>query len=274
MGQRDLEELYQTLSSTDMTATLRSFFSSSKTTWHTIPERAPHFGGLWEAAVKAAKHHLKRVMGNQRFTYEELETVAVQIEACLNSRPLTSNYSHDPDGVQPLTAGHLLIGKPLVAYPELPVDLAIPLCKRWTMCQAVVQQFWKRWSQEVIHQMQFYNKWKTTRPNLAVGDLVLMKDASAFQTHWGMARVVAVYPGDDSLVRAVDVSVKKVVLPDDSVRRPLRPDQLKVKSSTLRRPVSKLALLIPASDERDLSWPGGCSGDQSPSPSSQTATLA
>ena len=54
-----------------------------------MPEHAPHFGGLWEAAVKSFKLHLRRVVGEARLTYEELTTILAQIEACLNSRPLT-----------------------------------------------------------------------------------------------------------------------------------------------------------------------------------------
>lgn len=59
------------------------------TTWHFIPPHTPHFGGLWEAGVKAVKFHLKRVIGDLMLTYEELSTVLAQIEACLNSRPLS-----------------------------------------------------------------------------------------------------------------------------------------------------------------------------------------
>ena len=60
-----------------------------------IPQQAPHFGGLWEAAVKSMKTHLKKVVGNVKLTNEEMSTLLVQIEACLNSRPLVSIPNDD-----------------------------------------------------------------------------------------------------------------------------------------------------------------------------------
>ena len=65
-----------------------SFAEQRGTEWVTIPPRAPHFGGIWEAAVKSMKHHLRRVVGTQILHYEELSTILCQIEAVLNSRPL------------------------------------------------------------------------------------------------------------------------------------------------------------------------------------------
>ena len=61
--------------------------------WKFAPEHAPHFGRLWEAFVKSFKQYLRRVVGEAKLTYEELATTLTQIEACLNSRPLT----HFPD---------------------------------------------------------------------------------------------------------------------------------------------------------------------------------
>jgi len=77
-----------------------------------IPQQSPHFGGLWEVAVKSMKKHLKHIIGNIKLTFEELSTVLAQIEACLNSQPLLS-LDNDDDGIEALTPGHFLIGRPL-----------------------------------------------------------------------------------------------------------------------------------------------------------------
>ncbi|GBN43220.1 hypothetical protein AVEN_238349-1, partial [Araneus ventricosus] len=77
---------------------------------------APHFGGLWEAAVKSMKFHLRRAIGAQILIYEEFSTLLVQIEACLNSRPLVP-VSSDPDDLSVITPANFLIGSTLDAIP-------------------------------------------------------------------------------------------------------------------------------------------------------------
>ena len=245
----DLKQLYQLLQTEEWTAVLRAFFLNSHITWHFIPERAPHFGGLWEAAVKSAKYHLKRIVGEQKLTYVEFSTITAQVEACLNSRPLLHMDSHSPDGIQSPTPGHALIGRPIVAYPETYIPEKALHDNRWTLQQGIVQNFWKAWSNEYFRQLQATHKWKQRQKNLCVGDLVMMKDGSEFRTHWGMAKITKVFPGEDGLVRAVEVAVKRAVIPEKVPGRVAKWNEIKIKSSTLRRPVSKLALLVPARNE-------------------------
>ena len=38
--------------------------------WHFSPERAAYFVGLLEAAIKAMKIHLRKVMGDTKFTFQ------------------------------------------------------------------------------------------------------------------------------------------------------------------------------------------------------------
>ena len=249
-AKNDLKALYVFLQHTYKEDVIHKFLQKHKVEWHCIPERAPHFGGLWEAAVKSAKHHLKRVLGEQRLTFEEMSTVAAQVEACLNSRPLGAYYCHSPDGIIPLTPGHFLVGHSLLAFPEDKVDEKMELCKRWNLCQAVTQHFWERWSKEYLQQMQSSRKWATATPNLEVGDIVLVKDDFTFQQHWSLAKVTATYPGEDGLVRAVDIMTATVTRPDSKDGKSAPHNNMKVVTRTYRRPVSKLALLIPARPTR------------------------
>ncbi|XP_033229007.1 uncharacterized protein LOC117180627 [Belonocnema kinseyi] len=100
-------ELASDLSSEAFLACLKRFFS----------RRAPHFGGLWEAAVKSFKKHFTRITGNALLTFEQLHTYVVEMKAILNSRPLTP-LSSDPDDLLPLTPGDFLIGTSLMSFPQ------------------------------------------------------------------------------------------------------------------------------------------------------------
>ncbi|KAL0809309.1 hypothetical protein ABMA28_011520 [Loxostege sticticalis] len=100
-----------------ISAEIREVLANNNTQWHFIPPHAPNFGGLWEAGIKSCKSHLKKVIGNSTLTFEELSTVLSQIEACLNSRPL-SRIDSDGDTYTVLTPGHFLVGEPLLTIPD------------------------------------------------------------------------------------------------------------------------------------------------------------
>ena len=115
---RELKELYQFLRQTSTQDDVTNHLGDKGITWKFNPKHAPHFGGIWEAAVRSMKTHLKRVLGDVKLTYEEFSTLLYQIEACLNSRPLVL-LPNDEDGIEALTPGHFLVGKPLTALLEV-----------------------------------------------------------------------------------------------------------------------------------------------------------
>lgn len=178
-------------------------YANKNVEWSFIPPRAPHFGGLWEAGVKSVKHHLRRIVGQTKLTFEELSTVLTQIEAVLNSRPISA-LSSDPNDINPLTPGHFLIGSSLNSLPETSYeDTTIAHLSRWKLLQKLHQDFWRRWSTEYLHQLQQRPKWKMATKNIEVGDLVLLKEDGLPPFHWKLARITAVFPGKDDITRVV-----------------------------------------------------------------------
>ena len=153
-----------------------------------------------------------------------MTTLLAQIEACLNSRPLTPLTS-DPDGIDIFTPGHFLIGRPLMALPDPAFSYRpISLLRRWHLCQQIIRHFWQRWSSEYLSTLNKYTKWCHPNRNVSVGDLVILREDNIIPGKWPMARVVQVYPGKDGLVRVVTV---------------------KTAQGTYKRPITKIAVLLP-----------------------------
>ena len=177
--------------------------------WRFNPPAAPHFGGLWEAAVKSTKYHLRRVIGEQHLTYEKLTTLLHQIEACLNSRPLQA-MSDDPGDLRTLPPGHFLIGEALLSLPDPDVDnVPSNRLSRWHLLQQIRLQFWRRWSREYLQSLQARNKWTQQHPQPQIGDLCLVKNELTSPTQWPLARVTKLHTGTDGLTRVVTVKTAR-----------------------------------------------------------------
>ncbi|XP_061707816.1 uncharacterized protein LOC133518203 [Cydia pomonella] len=177
---------------------------------HTInfefnPPGSPHFSGLAEAGIKAVKTHLSRVVGNQRLTYEEFSTILAQVEALLNSRPLTP-LSTDPNDLSALTPGHFLTTEPLSVVPEEDFsDVRVSPLQRWKLLQKMHQDFWNKWSKEYMHTLQQRMKWHDRHPNVQVGTLVLVVNEQTSPMKWPLGRIIDTHPGSDGICRVVTV---------------------------------------------------------------------
>lgn len=174
-------------------------------TWHFNPPYAPHMGGIHEAAVKSAKHHLRRVVGTQQLTFEEFATLLTHVEACLNSRPLTALTNEQSDSLA-LTPAHFLIGESLISplmrdYTEVPSNRL----SHFELLQKFANEFWSRWSDEHVTSLINRSKWFKSQESLKRDDIVLVLSEPRPQAKWPLARVVNLYPDAEGKVRTVDV---------------------------------------------------------------------
>ncbi|XP_025407152.1 uncharacterized protein LOC112681100 [Sipha flava] len=204
------KELRNYFQNSNATRAVNDTLANHRVQWHFNPPSASHFGGLWEAAVKSAKHHLLKATKGALLTFEEMSTLLCRVEAILNSRPMTS-ISSNRSNLEVLTPSHFLTGGPAILPQELDVStIPINRLQRFELMRAQIQTFWKIWSLEYTPQLQKRGRWASISRN------------------WKSVRIVATHPGKDNVVRVVTVKLST--------------------GTELKRPVAKLALL-PTPDE-------------------------
>ncbi|XP_058840617.1 uncharacterized protein LOC131696100 [Topomyia yanbarensis] len=170
-----------------------------------ISPRSPKFGGLWEAAVKSFKQHLRRSVGNSVLSQDEFVTLLARIEACLNSRPLTP-LTADPNDLEVLTPGHFLVFRPLTCFPE-PDLSGVPQGRlsRWQENQQLLRRLWKQWTKDYLSGLHPRTKWTRIRDNISIGTMVLLKEDNLPPLKWKYGRITNIIRGDDDNIRVVDV---------------------------------------------------------------------
>ena len=68
------------------------------------------------------------------------------------------------------------------------------------------------------------SKWRSPSKNIAAGDVVVLREDGLVPLKWQLARVMKVHPGLDGVVHVATI---------------------KTQSGTYKRPITKLALLLP-----------------------------
>lgn len=215
---RELEEIYKFL--TEQRNEIETQLAKQRIEWKYIPPCSPHFGGLWEAAVKIMKRHLTVTQG-QILTYEEYSTLLATIKAVLNSRPLTP-ISNDPTDFTVLTPFHFLIGDSLMQPVQHNfLETADNRLSRWQYVQKRRQLFWKRWQSKYLCELQRRSKWTDSGAKVQINRLVLLKEEHLPSFQWVRGRITEVHPAPDGEVRVATVrtqngsfkrSVKKLCL--------------------------------------------------------------
>ena len=91
-GNNELRELVDQIDQ----AKVESLTSNQGISWHWNPPVSPHFCGVFERMIKAAKRAIKAILGDVEVEDEELEATIIGVQCLINSRPLTQ-VSGDPN---------------------------------------------------------------------------------------------------------------------------------------------------------------------------------
>ena len=191
---------------------------------------ASHMGGAWERQIRTIRSVLNSIMMSYRkqLDDESFVTWMTEVEAIVNSRPLTLEDVNDPES-RPLSPANLLTLKSKVVMPPpgLFQEADLYCRRRWRAVQFLANEFWRRWRKEYLLGMQTRSKWTHKKRNFQIGDVILLKDEDVIRNKWPMGIIVGTLPGDDGLVRSVEVRISS--------------------GTVFKRPVNKLVLLLESS---------------------------
>lgn len=213
------------------------------TQWTFMNPASPHQGGIYEAAVKSAKHHLTRIIGDHCYVASDYLTLLKRIEAMLNSRPLYAP-TDDPMDAPVITPAHLAIGRQIVCPPPINPPSQTNFTPQRVRKEQLkmTELFWQRWSADYLSTLIQRKKWKKVEKNAEIGQVVLVMDNNLPPARWLIGKIVRLLPSKDNLIRSVEIEVAS---------KNNSGEKYKKKTTKLTRAIQKICIL-PTEAETDI----------------------
>ena len=153
-------------------------------------------GGVWEHQITSAHSILVALLKIHRTSLndESLHTFLAEVEAIVNTRPITPESLSDVHSPVPLCPTQLLTMKSQVVMPPpREFQKKDTYCrKQWRRVQHLAKEFWSRWNKIVR--------------NFKIGDIVLLWEETS-RNKWPMGRLIAIQKGNDIFARSVNIVV-------------------------------------------------------------------
>ncbi|XP_046862768.1 uncharacterized protein LOC124456341 [Xenia sp. Carnegie-2017] len=124
---------------------VHDYLAKNNIKWQFNLSKAPWWGGQYERLIGLVKQAFYKVVGRSSLTWKELEGVILDVEICLNNRPLA--YVEDDHELPILTPNAMITGQPSVSVIENDeASEEEELRKRAKHIQRCKKAIWKRWT--------------------------------------------------------------------------------------------------------------------------------
>lgn len=200
----------------------------------------PEAGGVWERLVQSVKRVLSVTLLEVAPRVETLRALLLEAANMLNSRPLT-HLPVDSDDCDPITPNHFLMGgvnAAMVPGPANPEPMHTR--RQWKICKELSRRFWSQWIRDYLPELTRRSKHYPETEQLKDGDLVIICDGNLPRGRWAKGRVISTIAGTDGIVRTA---------------------QVQTADGVLRRPASKLAVIMVADKNDSPNCPANGGGD-------------
>lgn len=220
-------------------------FADLRVEWTFNLEKAPWWGGIFERMIKSAKRCLKKSIGKACLSYDELLTLVTEVEAVLNSRPLS--YISMDDLEEPLTPSHLVVGFRVLSLPDPNLyadddpdynETADDLSRRMKHYIETSKKFWKRWKQEYLLELRELHRncqvSKGIKDTVKEGQVVTVYDEGHPRGMWRLGKIEGVTRSHDGMIRSARVKVQSKTGRTTVLKRPVQhlyPLEVGVRSS-------------------------------------------
>ncbi|XP_064473912.1 uncharacterized protein LOC135388341 [Ornithodoros turicata] len=189
---------------------VQDYSSRNGIRWKFIPERAPWWGGFYERLIRSVKSALRKTLSRNVVDFIEMQTLLAEVEAMMNSRPITFVYNENSEPT-PLTPATMIMGRRLLAPPSTESTTSrntihdassTKIRETWKRQLHYLNAVWNRWQQEYLSELRSaYHSKGTNDCDVRTGDLVLVKEPNCPRLQWKMALVEKVFTGSDGRVR-------------------------------------------------------------------------
>ena len=168
------------------------YLSNHGIKWTFVVQLVPWMGGFYERLIGLVKRSIRKELGKLYLYRSQLETITIEIEAILNSRPLTYVGDDLASGFA-LTPAHFLTLNTETGIHGLEEEEGDPtykpqigsremLLNSWSKGQRHLERFWKLWQDEYLlalrerYQTNIKSSRITSHTSAKQGDIVLIKE--------------------------------------------------------------------------------------------------